>query len=96
MSRTRCPWKTVAVAAILAALGATGSAVAQGKPANCPPAGAPANVEGRVEKVDPRSGLVTLRADNGTTLEFKADSETLSGLKVGDRVGAKKRVPPGC
>lgn len=96
MSRARCTWKTVATAAILAALGATGSAVAQSKPAGCPPAGGPANVEGRVEKVDTRTGLVTLRADNGTTLEFKAEPATLADLKVGDRIAAKKRVPEGC
>jgi hypothetical protein len=48
-------------------------------------------VEGRVIKIDLEDTRVTLQSSDGSLHEFKASSETLKGLKVGDRIEAKRR-----
>lgn len=76
----------------------TGTALAQGKPA-CDAQGkttAPEKVEGQVVKVDTGQGKITVREADGTVHEFQASAETLQGLKVGDRIGAKLREAPKC
>ena len=48
-------------------------------------------VEGRVIQIDLEDTRVTLQGSDGTLHEFKASSETLKGLKVGDWIEAKRR-----
>lgn len=48
-------------------------------------------VEGRVIRIDLEDTRVTLQSSDGSLHEFKASSETLKGLKVGDRIEAKRR-----
>jgi len=76
--------------------GAATLAQAQGKPADCPKAGAVEKVEGQVLKVDPNQGMLTVRVADGTTHEFQASKETLQDMKVGDKISAKLRVPENC
>jgi hypothetical protein len=73
-----------------------GLAFGQDKPADCPKAGAPEMVEGRVSQVDMDQGKVTLRAADGTLHEFKASKETLEDYNVGDPIKAKLRKDPRC
>jgi Cu/Ag efflux protein CusF len=55
---------------------------------------APQKVEGRVMKVDPAAGKVTVQEADGKVHEFQASPETLQTMKVGDRIEAKLR--PSC
>lgn len=50
-------------------------------------------VEGQVIKIDVENTVVTLRSSDGSLHEFKASSETLKTLKLGDRIEAKRRPP---
>jgi Cu/Ag efflux protein CusF len=75
----------LAAAAMLCVIGQE-TARAEGKP------NTPAAVAGKVTKVDPAQSRVTLRASDGTVHEFEASKETLQGLKVGDRIEAKRRA----
>jgi len=72
------------------------SAQTQSKPVDCPKQGAPEKVEGQVVKVDPDHGTLTIRAPDGATHEFQASKETVQGMKVGDNIEAKLRVPENC
>lgn len=74
----------------------SGVALGQEKSAGCAQKGAPANVDGRVVKIDADQGKVTIRGDDGTTHVFEASKETLQDLKVGDPLKAKLRPLPGC
>jgi len=56
-----------------------------------PPAATPKTVEGQVLKIDHSRGMVTIRANDGTTHEFQASKETLQDVKVGDRIEARLR-----
>ena len=56
-----------------------------------PPASTPKTVEGQVVKIDRTKGMVTIRANDGTTHKFQASAETLQTLKEGDRIEAKLR-----
>jgi ribosomal protein S1 len=71
-------------AAMLCVIG-QGTARAEGKP------NTPEVVAGQVTKIDPAQSRVTVRASDGTIHEFEASKETLQGLKVGDRIEAKRR-----
>ena len=51
----------------------------------------PEVVAGQVTKIDPAQSRVTVRTSDGTVHEFDASKETLQGLKVGDRIAAKRR-----
>jgi len=53
---------------------------------------APQRIEGEITKVDQASGMVTLRASDGTMHEFHAHPEDLSTFKVGDHLEAKLRA----
>jgi Cu/Ag efflux protein CusF len=55
---------------------------------------APQKVEGRVMKVDPAAGKVTVQEPDGKVHEFQASKETLQTMKVGDRIEANLR--PSC
>jgi hypothetical protein len=48
-------------------------------------------VEGRVTKIDLENTRVTVQSRDGSVHEFKATSETLKDLKVGDRIQAKRQ-----
>ena len=51
----------------------------------------PDTVGGQVTKIDSSRNRVTMRDSDGTVREFEASKETLQGLKVGDRIEAKRR-----
>ncbi len=76
----------------------SGTAPGENKTANCTknPASPSERVEGRVAKVDPNQGTVTVQAANGATYEFRASKETLQGYKVGDHIAAARRTDPNC
>jgi hypothetical protein len=48
-------------------------------------------VEGRVTMIDLENTRVTVQSRDGSVHEFKATSETLGDLKVGDRIQAKRQ-----
>ena len=48
-------------------------------------------VEGVVTKVDPQRNRVTIRDPNGGNYEFDASPDTIKGMKVGDRIEARRR-----
>jgi hypothetical protein len=48
-------------------------------------------VEGRLTKIDLEDTRVTVQSSDGSLHEFKATSETLKYLKVGERIEAKRR-----
>jgi len=79
--------KTSLVLAAVAMVSVIGQATAraEGKP------NTPEVVAGQVTKVDPAQSRVTVRASDGTVHEFEASKDTLQGLKVGDRIEAKRR-----
>jgi len=74
----------LAAAAMVCVIG-RGTARAEGKP------NSPEVVAGQVTKIDSAKSRVTVRASDGTVHEFQASKETLDGLKVGDRIEAKRR-----
>jgi hypothetical protein len=55
---------------------------------------APEKIDGQVVKVDPGTGMITVRNSDGTTHEFKGDSQTLRDYKVGDHVQLTLRSQP--
>jgi hypothetical protein len=90
---------TVTLAALLAtaALG-DGVAFAQGKPAEQPAASVktqttPGQIEGEVTGIDRQTGMVTVRAADGQTHQFRGNADTLRDLKVGDRLELTLRQP---
>ena len=48
-------------------------------------------IAGEVTKIDLDRSRVTVRSSDGKPHEFEASAETLKGLKVGDRIEAKRR-----
>jgi len=74
----------LAAAAMVCVIG-QGTAWTEGKPTT------PEVIEGQVTSIDPAQSRVTLRSSDGTVHEFGASKETLQGLKVGDRIDAKRR-----
>ena len=100
---------TLTVAVVAAALIAGGPALAQNKTkgnANCQPSAsprgdasapttsAPEKIDGQVVKVDPSTGVITVRNSDGTMHEFKGDAETLREYKPGDHVQLTLRAQP--
>jgi hypothetical protein len=79
---------------------------AQGTKAPCQPsasagagasqakAKAPEKIQGQVTKVDQKSGMLTVKAPDGSTHEFKGDAETLRDYKKGDRIELTLRAEP--
>ncbi len=55
-------------------------------------ADAPKKIEGTVTKVDPNSGMITVRTRDGKQQEFKGSKETISEYKVGDQLEANLRA----
>jgi len=100
---------TLTAALVAAALIAGGPALAKDektKAANCQPsasprgnastpkAAAPEKIEGQVVKVDPASGMITVRNSDGTMHEFRGDAETLREYKQGDHIQLTLRAQP--
>ena len=52
---------------------------------------APKKIEGKVVKVDPAAGTLTIEETNGKTREFRASAETLKTMKAGDQIEANLR-----
>ncbi len=76
----------------------SGSALGQAKPP-CDSQGrvmTPQKVEGQIMKIDRAQNRLTVREANGTVHEFQASTETVQGLKVGDRIDANLREAPKC
>lgn len=92
MKRWTCLSAVFAVAVMLW----SGTAMGNGKPADCGKAGTPEKVEGQVVKVDVDRGILGVRESDGKTHEFQAAKETLQGFKVGDQIKAKLRSAPDC
>ncbi|HXU90956.1 MAG TPA: hypothetical protein VFQ62_19095 [Methylomirabilota bacterium] len=98
---------TLAAALVAAAMLIVTPVFAQGTKPNCQPsasagtssaggakAKAPEKIEGRVEKVDPNSGMITVKGSNGSTHEFKGSAETLRDYKKGDKIELTLRSEP--
>jgi hypothetical protein len=99
---------TLTAAVVAAALIAGGPALAQSNKANpnCQPSAsargnattarppAPEKINGKVEKVDPASGMITVRNTDGTEHQFKGDAETLRQYKQGDNIELTLRQQP--
>ena len=88
----------VAAAFVVVALGSSGSAFAQGKPA-CDDKGrvmTPHKVEGLVVHIDASKNLISVREADGKVHDFQASKETVQDMKVGDRIEANLREAPKC
>jgi hypothetical protein len=55
---------------------------------------APEKIDGQITRVDQRTGMITVRNNDGTTHEFKGDPETLREYNVGDSVQLTLRAQP--
>jgi hypothetical protein len=88
----------LAVALLTAAWLGGSAALAQtsGTPADCPKSTAAERIDGTVMNVDRQQGVLTLRGPDGATYKFQASPETLQGLKIGDRIDTRLRVPEKC
>lgn len=76
----------IAGPALLAAI-----ALNQGNAADCKP-GTPQDIAGKVVKLDPSAGKITVQDSSGATHEFEATKNTLAEYKVGDTIKAKLRT----
>ena len=90
--------KIIAAACALAVLLPAGAALAEDKskksePAASPSASpaAPQQLAGQVVKIDAKSNMVTVRADDGSLHEFRGNPDTIKDLKVGDRIELTRR-----
>lgn len=88
----------IAMACALAVLTPAGAALAADKSKNTEPAaspsaspGAPSQLAGQVVSIDARNSMVTVRADDGSTHQFRGNPDTIKSLKVGDRLELTKR-----
>jgi hypothetical protein len=99
--------KTLTLAAALAAAAMliVTPVFAQGTKPQCQPSAsagagtakvgkAPQKIEGQVTKVDPKSGVLTVKGPDGTTHEFKGDAETVRDYKKGDKIELTLRSEP--
>ena len=89
-------WSCLSAGFAASAILLSGTALAQDKPAGCDKVGGPQKVEGRIAKIDPEQGKLTVRGPNGESYEFHASKETLQDYKVGDQIEAKLRSTPNC
>jgi hypothetical protein len=73
---------------------------AQCQPSASPGAGggkvskAPQKIEGEVTQIDQKSGMLTVKAPDGKTHEFKGSTETLRDYKKGDKIELTLRSEP--
>jgi hypothetical protein len=95
---------TLAAALVAAAMLIVTPAFAQTKP-QCQPSAspgagggkvskAPQKIEGEVTKVDQKNGMLTVKAPDGSTHEFKGSTETLRDYKKGDKIELTLRSEP--
>ena len=96
---------TLLAALVTAAMLIVGPAFAQDTKAQCQPSAspgsgtakagkAPQKIEGEVTKVDPKSGMLTVKRPDGSTQEFKGSAETLREYKKGDKIELTLRSEP--
>lgn len=100
---------TLLSALVAAAMLIVGPAFAQGAKAqsNCQPSAsakgsaegaskpkAPEKIEGQVTKVDPQTGMLTVKRPDGTTHEFRGSAETVKEYKPGDQIELTLRAEP--
>jgi hypothetical protein len=97
---------TLAAALMAAVMLVVTPVFAQGTKPNCQPsasagssagaakAKAPEKIEGQVEKVDQKNGMITVKGPDGSTHEFKGSAETLRDYKKGDRIELTLRSEP--
>ena len=96
---------TLLAALVTAAMLIVGPAFAQDAKPQCQPSAsagagtakvgkAPEKIEGEVTKVDPKSGMLTVKRSDGTTHEFKGSAETLRDYKKGDKIELTLRSEP--
>jgi hypothetical protein len=96
---------TLLAAFAAAAMLIVGPAFAQATKAPCQPSAspgssttrttkAPEKIEGEVTKVDPKSGMLTVKRPDGSTHEFKGSAETLRDYKKGDKIELTLRSEP--
>ena len=55
-------------------------------------ADAPKKIEGTVTKVDTKSGMITVRTNDGKQQEFRGSADTVKEYKVGDKLEANLRA----
>ncbi len=56
----------------------------------------PETIQGKVTKVDPDQGKLTMQGTDGKVHEFQASKEVLNQYKVGDQIQAKLRRNGNC
>jgi hypothetical protein len=96
--------KTLMLPAALAALMfATTPVLAQSTKPNCPPqpsaspgstTKAPEKIEGEVTKIDPKTGTLTVKGQDGKTHEFRGSQDTVKEYKRGDKIELTLRQEP--
>lgn len=89
-------WIRLSIGFTAAVMLLSGTVLAANKPGDCGKAGAPEKVEGKVTKIDPDQGKLTVLEADGKTHEFQASKETIQDYKVGDQIKAKLRSAPDC
>ncbi len=89
-------WTRLLVVVVAGVLLWSGTTLGEAKSPDCGKAGAPEKVEGKVTKIDPDQGKLTVLEADGKMHEFQASKETLQGYKVGDHIKAKLRSAPDC
>jgi hypothetical protein len=96
---------TLAAALVAAAMLVVTPAFAQSTKPDCQPSAspgarggkvgkAPQKIEGEVTKVDQKNGMLTVKAPDGSTHEFKGSAETLRDYKKGDKIELTLRSEP--
>jgi hypothetical protein len=68
-----------------------GIALNQSNAGECKP-GTPQKIDGKVVKIDPNAGKITVQDSSGATHEFEATKNTIAQYKVGDSIKAKLRA----
>ena len=68
----------------------------QGQANECPKVKAVERIDGTVTSIDAEQGVLTLVSTDGTVHKFQASQETLSDLKVGDKIHTKLRISEKC
>ena len=100
-------WLRMTAVTAIVLLAGSGVAVAKDKdakkadceqvqPSAAPGSRAPQMIDGQVVAIDHASGMVTIKASDGQTHQFRGNAETLKDLKVGDQLEAKLRTVPKC
>jgi hypothetical protein len=86
-------WVNASAVVAVGLMLASGTALGQPKPADCPK---PEMVAGQIVSIDTNQGKLTVQGADGKKYEFNASKEVLADKKVGDRIEVTKRPPEGC